>query len=121
MAAFIKLLCVFFFLSLVSEGNCQCSLSNVSVVQSKSELVVQQKPVWNATINLDCSCTLSDLVLGSKGFQTVLPLDSTIIVQSGNRLQVTANGGTISSNISFAYAWDTSFSFNPISGQPNCS
>ncbi|KAM4080203.1 hypothetical protein ACB094_09G174200 [Castanea mollissima] len=123
MAAFIKLLCVFFFLSLVSEGNCQCSLDNVSVVQSKSKLVVQQKPVWNVTINLDCPCTLTDLVLSSNGFQTVLPLDPTVIVQSGNQLQVTANGGTIAphSNTAFAYAWDTSFSFNPVSGQPNCS
>ena len=75
----------------------------------------------SCSIKKQISCTLTDLVLSSNGFQTVLPLDHTVIVQSGNQLQVTANGGTISSNISFAYAWDTSFSFNPISGQPNCS
>ncbi|KAM3739048.1 hypothetical protein ACB098_09G176600 [Castanea mollissima] len=123
MAAFIKFLCVFFFLSLVSEGNCQCSLSNILVAQSKSELVVQKKPVWNVTINLDCPCTLTGLVLSSNGFQTVLPLDPTVVIQKGNQLNVTADGGTIGpfSKNTFAYAWDTSFSFTPIIGQPNCS
>ena len=79
--------------------------------------------MWNATINLDCPCTLTGMVLSSDGFQTALPLDPTVIVQSGNQLQVIANGGTgtILSNTSFAYAWDTSLSFNPVSGHLNCS
>ena len=65
--------------------------------------------MWNVTINLDCPCTLTDLVLSSNGFQTVLPLDHTVVVQSGNQLQVTADGGTIAphSNTAFASAWDT--------------
>ena len=77
----------------------------------------------SCSIKKQISCTLTDLVLSSNGFQTVLPLDHTVIVQSGNQLQVTAAGGTIAphSNTAFAYAWDTSFSFNPVSGQPNCS
>ncbi|KAK7815343.1 hypothetical protein CFP56_001735 [Quercus suber] len=101
---------------LVNNGNCQCSLSSVSVAQSKSKLVV-------LTINLDGQCTLTGLVLSSNGFQTVLPLDPTVVVQRGNQLHVTAEGGTIGpfSKNTFAYAWDTSFSFKPIIGQPNCS
>ena len=75
----------------------------------------------SCSIKKQISCTLTDLVLSSNGFQTVLPLDHTVIVQSGNQLLVTANGGAILFNTSLAYAWDTSFSFNPVFGHTNCS
>ncbi|XP_075636990.1 uncharacterized protein At1g05835-like [Castanea sativa] len=122
MATFIKFLCVLFVLSFVGKGNCQCTLSQVTIKQSKTGEVVQQKPVWSVTINNGCPCSQSDLKLSCNGFQTVKPVDPSVLSQSGNECLVN-NGLPVqpSSSVSFTYAWDTSFSFQPLSSQINCS
>ncbi|GMY29255.1 TPD1 protein homolog 1-like [Fagus crenata] len=122
MAAFIKFLCVLFVVSLVGKGNCQCGLSNVSINQSKTGEVVQKKPVWNVTITNNCACSQSDLTLSCNGFQTVKPVDSSVLSKSGNECLV--NNGVIVgpfSFVTFTYAWDTSFPFQTLSSTVNCS
>ncbi|XP_075636995.1 TPD1 protein homolog 1-like [Castanea sativa] len=122
MATFIKFLCVLFVLNVVGKGNCQCTLSQVTIKQSKTGEVVQQKPVWSVTINNGCPCSQSDLKLSCNGFQTVKPVDPSVLSQSDNECLVN-NGLPVqpSSSVSFTYAWDTSFSFQPLSSQINCS
>uniref|UniRef100_A0A7N2N368 Uncharacterized protein n=1 Tax=Quercus lobata TaxID=97700 RepID=A0A7N2N368_QUELO len=52
----------------------------------------------------------------------VKPVDPSVLSKSGNECLVN-NGVPVapSSSLSFTYAWDTSFSFQPLSSQINCS
>ncbi|MBA0727465.1 hypothetical protein Golax_000449, partial [Gossypium laxum] len=83
---------------------------------------VENKPEWKATVKNDCICTQSDLKLNCNGFQTVEEVESSVMSKSGGECLIN-NGGPViySSNLSFIYAWDTSFPFKPISSQVICS
>ncbi|MBA0667488.1 hypothetical protein Goklo_000563, partial [Gossypium klotzschianum] len=81
-------------------------IANITISQSQTGKTVENKPGWKATVKNDCICTQSDLKLNSNWFQTVEDVESSVIY---------------SSNLSFIYAWDTSFPFKPISSQVICS
>ncbi|KAK9945962.1 hypothetical protein M0R45_011450 [Rubus argutus] len=119
-----KFLCVIFLLSLIAGGQCleYCSVNNILIEQSHTGKSVQNKPEWNVKITNVCSCSLVNIKLSCDGFQTVQDIDPSILSVSGgeclvkNGQPVYANGG-----FNFTYAWDTSFSFEPISSQIACS
>ncbi|EOX99058.1 hypothetical protein QUC31_014836 [Theobroma cacao] len=122
MAAILNCVCALVFLSLVGQGYCQCSLGNISVSQTKTGTTVQNKPEWQVTISNNCACTQSELKLNCNGFQTVEEVDSSVMTQTGGECLIN-NGQPVApfSNLSFKYAWDTSFPLNPLSSQVNCS
>ncbi|KAK7815333.1 hypothetical protein CFP56_001740 [Quercus suber] len=99
------------------------NLSQVTINQSKTGEVVQQKPVLSVAITNGCPCSQLDMKLFSNGFQTVKLVDPSFLSKSGNECLVN-NGAPVrvlSSSVSFTYAWDTSFLFQPRSSQINCS
>ncbi|KAJ7969179.1 putative Beta-1,3-N-Acetylglucosaminyltransferase family protein [Quillaja saponaria] len=113
---------LFAFLYLIHRGNGSCSLDNISIGQSKTGATIQNKPEWNVTITNNCICSQLDLKLNCNGFQTIEAVDPSILSNSGG-VCLLNNGQPIYgfSSLTFKYAWDTSFSFNPISSQTACS
>ncbi|PRQ26698.1 hypothetical protein RchiOBHm_Chr6g0297461 [Rosa chinensis] len=118
-----QFLCAVFLFGLNVGGQCfGCSVKDISIEQSQTGKSVKNKPEWNVTIANGCSCSQLNVKLACDGFQTVEDIDPSILSVSGgeclvkNGQPVYANGG-----FNFFYAWDTSFSFNPISSQIACS
>ncbi|KAE8687754.1 flotillin-like protein 4-like [Hibiscus syriacus] len=110
------------FLALLGQGYCQCSIADVRISQTQTGKTVENKPEWKATITNGCPCTQSDLKLSCDGFQSAEAVDPSVMSKSGGECLI--NGGepvAPNSDLSFNYAWDTSFSFKPLSSQPNCS
>ncbi|KAK7359319.1 hypothetical protein VNO77_01274 [Canavalia gladiata] len=117
-----KILSLAVFLVLISQGyGAQCSLSDISVSQTKTGATVKGKPEWSVTVTNKCTCVQSNVVLNTAGFQTTEPIDPKILRISGN--SGVLNDGLIiyTDPISFKYAWDNSFPLNPISSQIACS
>ncbi|GMI83812.1 hypothetical protein like AT4G32105 [Hibiscus trionum] len=110
------------FLALIGQGYCQCSLANVTISQTKTGKTVKSKPEWRVTISNNCVCTQSNLKLSCDGFQTAEAVDSSVMSKSGGECLIN-DGQPIdsSSDLSFNYAWDTSFPFKTLSSQVNCS
>ncbi|KAK8558843.1 hypothetical protein V6N12_042136 [Hibiscus sabdariffa] len=79
-------------------------------------------PEWRVTISNDCVCTQSDLKLSCDGFQTTEAIDSLVMSKWGEECLINDAQPIVSfSNVSFNYAWITSFPFNTLSSQTNCS
>ncbi|TYG36514.1 hypothetical protein ES288_D13G071000v1 [Gossypium darwinii] len=122
MATTLTFFFVVLFLALIVQGYCQCTLADMKIIQTQTGKTVENKPEWKATVKNDCTCTQSDLKLSCDGFQTVKAVDSSLMAKTGAECLI--NGGqpvASSSNLSFNYAWDTSFPFKPLSSQINCS
>ncbi|KAH7524616.1 hypothetical protein FEM48_Zijuj06G0138200 [Ziziphus jujuba var. spinosa] len=84
--------------------------------------MVQDKPEWKVTIKNDCDCSQKLVTLECTGFETVEPVDPSIMSFSGS-VCLLINGQPFlnSDPISFNYAWDADVtSFNPISSVINC-
>ncbi|GMN45468.1 hypothetical protein TIFTF001_014660 [Ficus carica] len=124
MASIMKFLClVLVFITLIVGGNGdQCSIADIKIDQSQTGAKVENKPEWSVTIRNECVCSQTDLQLDCNGYQTVKQVDPSILSVSGGHCLVN-NGQPVYGfkNISFTYAWDTSFPFNPISSQIACS
>lgn len=99
-----------------------CSVKTVKINQSKSGLLAENKPEWMVTITNDCPCSQLDLTLYCNGYQTVKAVDPWILTSKGQTCLVN-NGQPIYAftNITFTYAWDTSFPFRALSSQIACS
>ncbi|KAE8732844.1 Detected protein of confused Function [Hibiscus syriacus] len=110
------------FLALVALGYCQCSIADVTIRQMQNVKTVENKAEWKATITNGCPCTQSDLKLSCDGFQMVEAVDRSVMSKSGGECLINA-GQPVAPNtdLSFNNAWDTPFSFKPLSSQPNCS
>ncbi|KAF7837055.1 protein TAPETUM DETERMINANT 1-like [Senna tora] len=121
MAGIIKILGIVLFLGLLAQGiNGQCSLSDVSVSQSKTGATVESKPEWAVTITNKCSCVQLNVALTCQGFQTVENVDASILSVSGDDCLVLKP--IYGPNpVTFKYAWDYAFPFTPKSSQIACS
>ncbi|GLT77123.1 hypothetical protein SLA2020_487370 [Shorea laevis] len=122
MATIHNFMILVFFLSIISQGRCQCHPKEFSVSQSETGVKVENKPEWNVTINNPCSCAQFNVKLSCDGFQSVKPMDPSILQKSEAECLVD-NGNPIAphSSFSFTYAWDTSFPFNPLDSGITCS
>ncbi|KAL3745466.1 hypothetical protein ACJRO7_014552 [Eucalyptus globulus] len=110
MATTLKILIPAFVMLLVGKGNCQYSPQDIEIVQSQTGAIVQRKPEWNVTINKNCHCTILNASLVCPGFQTVEPIDPSVLYIQGDGCLL--NGGqAITQAISFSYAWDDSYPF----------
>lgn len=82
---------------------------------------MQNKPEWSVTVKNDCICTQSNIQLSCSGFKTVETIDPSIL-SIGNTCSLLPNSRLVRfSNVTFKYAWDTQFSFAPISSSVACS
>jgi len=97
-------------------GYSKCSLKDIHVSQAITGLTVKGKPELTVTIANWCSCAQSNVKLDCRGFQSVQPINPSILKVSGNVCLV--NGGKPlleSTAVEFSYAWNTPFSLDPIS------
>ncbi|KAK7318989.1 hypothetical protein RJT34_03698 [Clitoria ternatea] len=115
-----KILSTILFLVFVSQGYSQCSLKDISVSQQQTGAKVQGKPEWAVTITNKCSCVQTSLVLNCDGFKTSEPVDRSILSLMGPYCIVKAGDSITKDPITFKYAWDVSFPFNPVSSRIHC-
>ncbi|KAL3745465.1 hypothetical protein ACJRO7_014551 [Eucalyptus globulus] len=110
MATPVKILIAILIMLCVGKGNCQCSPQDIEIVQSQTGAIVQQKPEWKVTINKKCDCTIENVNLVCPGFQTIEPIDPSVLQIQGDKCLL-KGGQAITQAISFSYAWDDSYSF----------
>lgn len=67
-----------------------------------------------------CSCAQSKLKLDCRGFQSIKPIDSSILEVSDSDCLVNGGNPILDGAVEFSYAWDTPFSFHPISSDNSC-
>ncbi|KAF8110896.1 hypothetical protein N665_0078s0086 [Sinapis alba] len=117
-----KLLCLVLFLSLVIQGYGECQLSSLSVKQSKTGKLVQNKPEWEVRVTNPCQCKFQYTKLSCAGFQTVTPVATSFLSKTGDICLLNA-GKFILPNVDFVfkYVWDTSFNLKVIDGVIVCS
>ncbi|XP_059639047.1 uncharacterized protein LOC132281351 [Cornus florida] len=122
MAGIIKLLCVVFFVSLMSKGTLQCYPGTLTLKQVPTGVHISNKPEWRVIIANECLCTQSDAKILCAGFQTVEQVDPKIFAKSGDTCVINNEypiyGHT---SVNFTYAWDNAFAFGKITSQENCS
>ncbi|KAK3173911.1 hypothetical protein Dsin_032103 [Dipteronia sinensis] len=123
MANFLNVLAaLFFFCFIVSKGYSQCTTENLQIKQQQTGKQVQNKPEWQVAISSGCPCDQLVVKLACDGFQTVEPIDLSVLAKSGGECLVN-NGEPIypDKDFNFTYAWDTSFQFKALSSQVACS
>lgn len=101
-------------------GYSKCSLEDIHVTQTITGLTVKGKQELNVTIANECSCAQSNLKLDCRGFQSRKPVDPSILKVSGNVCLVNGGKPILEGAVEFSYAWDTPFSFDPISSLISC-
>ncbi|KAL1359703.1 hypothetical protein HN51_005042 [Arachis hypogaea] len=117
-----KTIIILLFLALVSHCYSQCQLSDLRIEQKPTGVKVQGKQEWQVSITANCPCTFSNVILNCSGFQTVEPVDPSILrVQGQNGLLANGNAVSRSNPVTFRYARDTSFSFKLVNAQITCS
>ncbi|KAK7400332.1 hypothetical protein VNO78_11538 [Psophocarpus tetragonolobus] len=123
MANSTKILIIVLFLVLIFQGNGTCLPSDISVRQAQTGIMVKGKSEWSVTVINKCECGQKNVILSCPGFQTVEYIDLLVLTPSiGTGYCLIKPGQIIYKDVvNFKYAWDYSFSFNPISSQSTCS
>ncbi|XP_038881121.1 uncharacterized protein At1g05835-like [Benincasa hispida] len=122
MAIFVKLVTALLVLSLVSTGNCQCILNNITISQRMTGFQIHGMTEWKVTISNNCPCSQSEVKIDCKGFQTTESIDPSILAVFDTECLVNNGLPIFNSNpITFSYAQDPQFNFKPISSQISCS
>ncbi|KAI4351416.1 hypothetical protein L6164_005785 [Bauhinia variegata] len=115
----IKSLIANLFLSLIIiqvSGCCHdCSFSKIIVGTERSGRNVEGIPEWNVSLINNCTCVQSQIKLACKGFQTLEPVDPSILSVEGDNCNL-INGNPLQpfASVHFSYAWDPPFLLLPI-------
>nr|VDD48291.1 unnamed protein product [Brassica oleracea] len=127
-----KLLCLVLFLALVIQVifyiyiyrlyYSYCQLNYLSVKQSKTGKLVQNKPEWEVRVTNPCKCKFQYTKLSCAGFQSVTPVATSLFSKTGDVCLLNA-GNFILPNVDFVfkYVWDTSFDLKVIDGVVVCN
>ncbi|KAL0553340.1 hypothetical protein IC582_007232 [Cucumis melo] len=96
-------------LSFINEGCAagSCSLDTINIGTQRSGREIGGQPEWNVQVINNCDCPQKQIILSCQGFQTIEPVDPSILSkQRDNCLLI--NGGIVQpgSSVSFSYAWD---------------
>ncbi|CAI8601971.1 unnamed protein product [Vicia faba] len=111
-----KFLISIIFITLVIKESCSCELNSLQIVQENTGALEQGKPVWKVSVINNCDCGQSQIFLSCKGFQSVVQIDPLVLkVQGDNCLLFNGHLLSYKDIDSFEYAWDTSFTFAPVS------
>ncbi|KAL1210375.1 hypothetical protein V5N11_006706 [Cardamine amara subsp. amara] len=117
-----KLLCLVFFFALVTQGYGECKLNYLTVKQSKTGKMVQNKPEWEVRVANTCTrCKFQYAKLSCVGFKSITPIDTSLLSKSGELCLL--NGGNLiypHMDVVFKYVWDTSFDLKVIDGVIVC-
>ncbi|KAK7354483.1 hypothetical protein VNO80_19947 [Phaseolus coccineus] len=117
----IKILGIVYFLSLISQGFGQCFSTDIITSQKRTGVTLQGKTEWIVTITNKCSCPVKNVVLNCKEFQSIEPINSSILSIQGDLCLVNAGQPIYKDSIQFKYARDTIFLFNTKSFELFCS
>ncbi|WZZ24152.1 hypothetical protein YC2023_007553 [Brassica napus] len=117
-----KLLCLVLFLALVIQKFGDCQLNYLSVKQSRTGKLVQNKPEWEVRVTNPCKCKFQYTKLSCAGFQSVTPVATLLLSKTGDVCLLNA-GNFILLNVDFVfkYVWDTSFDLKVIDGVVVCN
>ncbi|KAG2380785.1 uncharacterized protein HKW66_Vig0201570 [Vigna angularis] len=115
-----KIFVSFLLFVLVSQGYSQCSLSDIVINQSPTGRKVHGKTEWTVTITNRCACVQKNVKLNCNGFQTIEAVEASFLKVSGDVCLVSDGQPLFSGATMFNYAWDTQFSFKPISSTIAC-
>ncbi|KAL1319680.1 hypothetical protein AAHE18_14G004300 [Arachis hypogaea] len=106
---------IFLFLALASQCYSQCDqFLDLHLTQKPTGAKVQGKPEWLVNISTTCAvCDFREVSIFCLGFQTVEPINTSILGKEERGLCLVNNGRPISRShpVTFKYAWDTSFNF----------
>ncbi|CAL9227683.1 unnamed protein product [Arabidopsis halleri] len=116
-----KLICLVLFFAFVNQGYGDCHLNYLSVKQSKTGKLVQNKPEWEVRVTNPCKCKFQYTTLSCVGFQSVTPVATSLLSKSGDLCLLNA-GKFIFPHVDFVfkYVWDTSFDLKVIDGVIVC-
>lgn len=111
------------FLSFINEGSAigSCSLDTINIGTQRSGREIGGQPEWNVQVINNCDCPQKKIVLSCPGFQTVEPVDPSILSKQGDTCLL-INGGIVQpgSSVSFSYAWDPPVIMFPRFSVPQC-
>ncbi|KAG7540704.1 hypothetical protein ISN45_Aa07g008730 [Arabidopsis thaliana x Arabidopsis arenosa] len=116
-----KLISLVLFFAFVNQGYGDCHLNYLSVKQSKTGNLVQNKPEWEVRVTNPCKCKFQYTTLSCVGFQSVTPVATSLLSKSGDLCLLNA-GKFIFPHVDFVfkYVWDTSFDLKVIDGVIVC-
>ncbi|XP_015932282.1 TPD1 protein homolog 1 [Arachis duranensis] len=115
---------IFLFFALVSQCYSQCRESDLFLTQKPTGAKVKGKPEWQVDITANCAkCDFRGVSVFCSGFQTVEPINTSILGKEEGGLCLVANGRPIthSQPVTFKYASDTSFPFHVLKQQIVCT
>ncbi|KAG4990934.1 hypothetical protein AAZX31_09G080900 [Glycine max] len=117
----IKVFGIVFFLVLISQGYSQCFVSDISVRQSKTGVIVEGKQEWSVIITNKCPCPQKNVILNCKGFNSIERINPSLLTVSSDLCLLNAGQPIYKNVIKFKYVWDHQFPLNPISSVIFCS
>ncbi|KAK1373902.1 hypothetical protein POM88_030095 [Heracleum sosnowskyi] len=96
---------------LVTKGSWGCSQWNIEVITTRSRRYIQGKPEWIVTVDNYCTCPVFGIVLSCPEFETVEPVDPSLMLRSGDGRCLLILGNALGAGgfVQFSYAWDTPF------------
>ncbi|KAL1319681.1 hypothetical protein HN51_064473 [Arachis hypogaea] len=115
---------IFLFLALVSQCYGQCRESDLFLTQKPTGAIVKGKAEWEVTISTGCAkCNFPGVRVNCLGFQTVEPINTSILGKPEGGLCLVAKGRPISRSqpVTFKYASDTSFPFHAVETKIVCT
>ncbi|XP_010437953.1 PREDICTED: uncharacterized protein LOC104721622 [Camelina sativa] len=117
-----KLLCLVLVFAFINQGYGDCHLNYLSVKQSKTGKMIENKPEWEVRVRNPCiRCKFQYAKLLCVGFKSVTPVPTSSLSKSGDICLLNA-GNFIFPHVDFVfkYVWDTSFDLKVIDGVIVC-
>ncbi|RWR86999.1 Pentatricopeptide repeat-containing protein [Cinnamomum micranthum f. kanehirae] len=98
-----------------------CTLSNVSISQSKTGQIISGKPEFEVTISNNCICTQTNVKVQCTGFSSVEQVDPAVFSKTDDQFCLVNMPITQSSPVSFKYASDVMYNLTPVDSNVSCS
>jgi len=106
---------------LMMLGFGQCYPTDIITSQKRTGVQVQGKTEWIVTITNNCSCPIKNLFLNCRNFQSIEPINPSILSIQGDLCLVNAGQPIYKDIIQFKYATDRIFLFYTKSFELFCS
>lgn len=113
--------CLFFCYNKNAGWAQPCTLSNVSISQSKTGQIISGKPEFEVTISNNCICTQTNVKVQCTGFSSVEQVDPAVFSKTDDQYCLVNMPITQSSTVSFKYASDVMYNLTPVDSNVSCS
>jgi len=85
----------------------ECYPWDIVTSQKRTGVKIQGKPEWNVTITNKCPCPVKNVVLSCREFQSIEPINPSILSVQGDLCLVNAGQPIYNDTIQFKYSRDT--------------